>query len=111
MRRMSIDQLGSSMVLAADVHSRSGRLLAAEGAVVTEQHLLAFRTWGVLEVEIVADNSVNGSTDTPSPPDQQQIDHAITSLLPHFRLNDLSHPLIAELLHLAASKKAAKNES
>lgn len=109
---ISIEQLKPAMVLAADVHSRTGRLLATRNTALTAQHLIAFRTWGILEVETVNDKSDNNDAESNiSAPDQQQIDRAVTSLLPRFRLNDLSHPLIAELLRLAATKKAAKDES
>lgn len=111
MTLISIEQLEPAMVLAADVRSRTGRLLATRNTAITAQHLIAFRTWGVLEVETFNINSDNnGVGSVLSPPDQDQIDKAISSLLPHFRLNELSHPLIAELLRLAATKKAAKDE-
>ncbi len=111
MRLISIEQLQTGMALATDVQSRSGRLLAAAGTVVTKQHLIAFRTWGILEAEIVAGDDINEVLDAPAPPDQEQIDRAITSLLPHFRLNDVTHPLIAELLRLTAIRKATTHES
>jgi len=111
MRLISIEQLKPTMVLAADVHSRTGRLLAAAGIQVTDQHLLAFRTWGVLEVEIVTDNDDENAADNSAAPDEERIEAAIISLLPHFRLNDVAHPLIAELLRLAAARKAIEHES
>jgi len=111
MRLMSIEQLKPSMVLAADVHSRTGRLLAAAGVEMTPQHLLAFRTWGVLEAGIVTANDDEDAAGTCAAPDQARIEAALISLLPHFRLNDVTHPLIAELLRLAAVRKATEHES
>ncbi len=107
---MSIDQLKPAMVLAADVHSRTGRLLATQDTVITTQHLIAFRTWGVLEAAITTGTDDDAASDTSTPPDQSRVESALASLLPHFRLNDVTHPLVAELLRLAAVRKATWHE-
>lgn len=109
---VSLDTLQTGLALAADVRNRSGRLLAAQGTVLNSQHLLAFRTWGIREVEICSSNDSESSADAGNDNEQLQarIVEAARQLQPHFRLNDLAHPLIAELLRLAATRKATAGE-
>lgn len=103
-----IDKLAPGMVLKQDVYDRSGRLLLPEGSELTEKHLVIFRAWGVLEVEITADTE----GDAGGAPLDEEIDPAllaaaeaaVTSLFVH---NDLEHPAIKELLHICIARKAA----
>lgn len=92
------------MVVAADVHDRNGRLLLGEGARLEEKHLFIFRTWGIVEADIVG---VNG-TDSIILPDTvtgEKLDQARNRLLPMYCHTDLQHPAISELLRLAVIRE------
>ena len=107
-----VDQLVPLMVLAADVRDRTGRLLAAKGMVLTEQHFLVFRTWGIKEINILEE----GKSATIQEPnsskqvDQEHLENVIKELSPRFQLNDLGHPVIKKLLRLAAYKQVISHE-
>ena len=107
-----IDQLAPLMVLAADVRDRSGRLLASKGMVLTEQHFLVFRTWGIREINILEEGISPSIQEQNSSKqvDQENIEKVIKELSPRFQLNDLKHPVIKELLRLAAYKQVVGNE-
>jgi hypothetical protein len=101
-----IDNLAAGMLLKSDVRDRSGRLLLPEGSELTEKHLQIFRTWGVLEAEIVGDSDneagVQGS-DEIDPEALAEAEAHVTSLFMH---NNLEHPAIKELLRLCIVRKA-----
>lgn len=105
-----IDNLEVGMTLANDVHDRAGRLLLGAGVELSQKHLVVLRTWGVMEVDIVGgqddDQSGQGSH-LPAEITQEQLDAAMTALAPLFGNSDLQHPVMRELLHLAALRKAS----
>lgn len=93
------------MVLAGDVRDRSGRMLLGAGAELTGKHLVIFRTWGVLEVDIEGVGDVPGSDSLQSDIDPDELAAAVQSLETLFRHTNRSHPAIAELMKLAALRK------
>lgn len=107
MGKLVIDKLEVGMVLANDVHDRSGRMLLGSGAELTQKHLLIFRTWGVLEVDIEGAGDTDANSDDVLPPDISQLElaEAERALEPLFRHNNREHAVIAELLKLAALRK------
>lgn len=111
MPKLPINQLVPQMVLAQDVHNRSGRLLAVKDLVLTKQHLVIFKTWGITDVEVVDDEAV--ATEQPVEAveqlNEEQILAIMESIKPRFCLVDLRHPVIQGLLRLAAIRKAATN--
>ncbi len=56
MGMVSIDALEVGMLLANDVHDRTGRLLLGTGAALTAKNLVIFRTWGIREADIAGMN-------------------------------------------------------
>lgn len=112
MSKLSIEQLSAGMFLAEDVKTKVGRLLLGQGAELTEKHLLIFRTWGIQEVSIVteSDEQQHDSKTVAAEISIEQLEKATEELRPIFSQVDLDHPIFAELLHLAAQKKALTHD-
>lgn len=102
---VAIEQIETGMVLASDVHDRSGRMLLGGGAELTQKHLVIFRTWGVLEADIVGQGSDDAADQIPADVDPEELVAAEQALAPLFRHTNRSHPAIVELMRLAALKK------
>lgn len=97
---VSLDKLLPGMVLASGVHDKCGRLLLGEGVELEAKHLFIFRTWGIVEADIVGVNDdVNILPDNIS---LEDMENAKTTLLPFYRHADIKHPVTSELFHLAA---------
>ena len=106
-----IDNLEVGMTLAQDVHDRAGRLLLGAGVELSQKHLTIFRTWGVMEVDIVGAEDGDQSSPLPEEITQEQVEAAMTALAPLFRNIDQEHPVMRELHRLAAIRKASHEPS
>ena len=106
-----IENLEVGMTLANDVHDRAGRLLLGAGVELSQKHLTIFRTWGVMEVDIVGSEDGDESCHLPEEVTDEQLDAAMTALAPLFRNSDLEHPVMRELFRLAAARKASHEPS
>lgn len=106
---LPINKLQPLMILSADLHDRSGRLLAVKGTALTEKHFLVFKTWGIKEVGIIDDQSSVAEDMNSTKEMTDQIDTAIEELKPLFCHTNIEHPFISELLHIVAQKKVMKN--
>ena len=104
MSMVSLENLEPGMVLAASVLDKSGRLLLGEGVELVEKHLFIFRTWGIVEVDIVGAAGADSNA-LPDNITQEKLDQAKNTLLPLFCHADIKHPAINELLRLAAIRK------
>jgi hypothetical protein len=105
MGKITIENIETGMVLADDVHDRSGRLLLGAGAELTQKHLVIFRTWGVSEADIVGLGSDETADQLPADVDPHELADAEKALAPLFRHTDRQHPAIIELMRLAALRK------
>ncbi|MDD2365937.1 MAG: hypothetical protein PHN84_07200 [Desulfuromonadaceae bacterium] len=105
MGKVAIDNIETGMVLAADVHDRSGRMLLGAGAELTQKHLVIFRTWGVLEADIVGEGNDESSDAIPADVDPAELLAAEQSLEPLFCHTTRDHPVMLELMKLAALRK------
>lgn len=103
--KVAVDNLEPGMVLAGDVHDRSGRMLLGAGAELTQKHLVIFRTWGVLEVDIAGLGGEEATEQIPADIDPQELAAAEQALAPLFRNANLGHPVMIELMRLAAIRK------
>lgn len=101
-----IDNLMPGMVLAADVCDRNGRLLLGSGSELIEKHIYIFRTWGVLEADIIGVEEDNDGHTFTNDIDPDLWAAAEAEVRPMFRHADLDHPAIVELLHISILKKA-----
>lgn len=104
MGMVPLDNLTVGMVLAAEVHDRTGRILLGPGEALTEKHLMIFRTWGVAEADI---EGVDGETSPalPAEVDPAALAAAAEALSPIFRHANLDHPAMREMLRLSALRK------
>lgn len=104
MGTVAIEKIETGMVLARDVRDRSGRMLLGSGAELTHKHLVIFRTWGILEVDIAGQGS-HAADQIPADVDPRQLAAAEEALSPLFRHTNRSHPALIELMRLAALRK------
>lgn len=105
-----IDQLTAGMVLAHDVHDRTGRLLLGAGTELADKHLYIFRTWGVVEADIAGSDGADSAPALPAELDPLALSAAEAELLPLFRHADLNQPAMRELLRLAVERKAGHGQ-
>lgn len=105
MGKVAIENIETGMVLASDVQDRSGRMLLGSGAELTQKHLVIFRTWGVLEADIVGHGSDEAVDQIPPDIDSLELAAVEEELAPHFRHTTRGHPAIIELIRLAALRK------
>jgi len=103
--KLVIDSLETGMVLDQDVHDRSGRLLLGAGSTLTQKHLMIFRTWGIEEVSIEGVEAGDTHAVLPEDVTQEQLDAAEDLLRPIFVNAGTEHPVMQELLRLAALRK------
>lgn len=97
--------LTQGMVLAADVHDRSGRLLLGSGTELTVKHIHVFRTWGIIEVKIDGIDEDAGGPVFPAEVSPDQVKEAEAAIAPRFRHADLTHPVVKELYNLCIQQK------
>ena len=99
MARVKVKQLEAGKQLSEDVVGTNGRLLLKSGTILETKHLAIFRTWGVVEVDIVGDEAApeEPDVDFDSLPDSVKI-AILQRLKGQFRHCDLMHPLIRELI-------------
>ncbi len=104
MTRLSLEQLTPGLTLGKPVYNLNGVLLLRAGEVLTAKHLQIFKTWGVREVEVVAEEGSEAAIppDAPVPPEiAAAVDKEITR---RFRRTDAADPVIGELRRLAARR-------
>lgn len=102
---VALDNIETGMVLASDVHDRSGRMLLGSGAELTQKHLIIFRTWGVLEADIVGAGDCTAVSPIPADVDPGELAATEQALIPLFRHTNRAHPAIIELMRIAALRK------
>jgi hypothetical protein len=105
MGMVAVENIETGMVLASDVLDRSGRMLLGAGVELTQKHLAIFRTWGVLEADIEGQGSNDAASQIPADVDPLELAAAEQALAPLFRHTNLNHPVIIELIRLAALRK------
>jgi hypothetical protein len=103
--RVAIENIETGMILASDVHDRSGRMLLGSGAELTQKHLVIFHTWGVLEADITGVDGDEAGDHVPAGVDLQELAAAEQTVATLFRHTKLDHPVIIELMRLAALRK------
>jgi len=103
--KVAVENIETGMVLAGDVYDRSGRMLLGAGAELTQKHLVIFRTWGVLEADIVGQGNDETADQIPADVDPLDLAAAEGALAPLFRHTNQSHPAIVELKRFAALRK------
>ena len=102
---VALDNIEVGMVLASDVLDRNGRMLLGAGAELNQKHLTIFRTWGVVEADIAGIDFADNESPLPAEIDPGALAAAEEALLPHFQHSGTEHPVLRELLRLAAIRK------
>lgn len=105
MGKVAIDAIETGMILAGDVHDRSGRMLLGAGVELTQKHLVIFRTWGVLEADIEGCGSLDSGEMVFPDVDPLVLAIAEQKVADLFRHTNRSHPAIVELMRLAVVRK------
>ena len=105
MGKLAVDSLEAGMVLDQDVLDRTGRLLLGAGVVLNQKHMVIFRTWGIEAVSIAGVEAADSFTPLPEDVTQEQLAAAEESLKPLFVNAGLEHPVMQQLLRLAAMRK------
>jgi hypothetical protein len=82
-------------------------MLLGAGAELTQKHLVIFRTWGVLEADIVGQGDSATNDQITADIDPLALAAAELSMAPLFRHTNRSHPAIIELVRLAALRKVS----
>ena len=104
MGKVALENIETGMVLSSDVYDRSGRMLLGAGAELTQKHLMIFRTWGVLEADIAGQGD-EAADQIPADVDPLELAAAEQALAPLFRHTNRDHPVILELMRIAALRK------
>lgn len=106
MALVAVDNLETGMVLARDVLDRNGRMLLGAGTELSQKHLVIFRTWGITEVQIAGGDADEAATaPLPAEIDPAAVEAAQETLLPLFARAGTEHPVMRELLRLAALRR------
>jgi len=105
MGMLPTDNLTPGMVLATNVHARTGRLLLGAGTELTDKHIYVFRIWGVIEADIAGREKEDESPASAHLIDPESWGKAEAEIKPLFLHADLTHPGMQELLRLGILRK------
>ena len=95
MAKIKVKELEVGMTLTADVCDPNGRFLLGEGCELNDKHLKALNAWGVISVEIAADQMPENKQRVEiSPEVYQAIEEQVLS---RFKHNNIAHPFVKEL--------------
>ena len=97
MPRLSTALVQPGMILAEDVNAPGGQLIAGTGAVLSEKHLTAFRTWGISAVVIT-----EGSGPAVDP---TALAEARRLVAPRFAGQPTDHAAVRELFRIAVERQ------
>lgn len=93
--RVSTQKLTVAMVLKNDVVDRTGRVLVKAGATLSSRSIRGLCTWGVVAVEILADDVETAAHTDPL--------HKVR-VQQRFNAANLEPPLMAELMNIAMER-------
>jgi hypothetical protein len=107
--KIHIDQVKAGITLADDVKHRNGRLLLRAGTTLEENHLVILRTWGIREIDAagIEEKEKNSQPHLPPAITPQRLAAAKEELKPLFCHAGTAHPVMRELLRLAAIRKVS----
>ncbi len=104
--RVSLDNLRTDMVLAADIVDSGGRLLLPNGTVLTDKHLRYCQMWGVAEAEV--EGTEAAAPDADAEFDPAVVAEAEAAVAARFTHADRSHPAIAALFRHCVERHLRK---
>jgi len=105
MALIRISNIKPGQIVSADVKDRSGRILLAANAELTEDNIKIIKSWGVVEIEV--NGEINDAVADPSltkvnPEQLQDIDLELSK---RFRFLNKSHPFIHELFEICLRRQ------
>lgn len=104
MAHLRVKELQEGMVLSSDVCDQNGRFLIGSGCELTQKHIRALQSWGVVSVEIEGEATVEGNGLADVPDDiRLQIESETQQ---RFKHTDLEHPFMSALYDAAIQIKA-----
>ncbi len=97
---MRSNEIQPGMRLAKSIYDPNGNILMRAGAVITQRHLKAFKSWGILEASIQPD------AETSHGPTADLVATAeIRALLEsQFSLSNLEHPVVQAIHDLCLAR-------
>jgi hypothetical protein len=98
MQRCALALVQPGMVLAADVKSPQGQVLAGAGTVLSDKHLAAFHTWKIVAVAL---DEKAGPVPVVDPAVMLMIRRTVAR---RFSDQPVQHPLIQELFRIAVER-------
>lgn len=105
MGKVSIDDLDSGMVLAADAIANDGRVLLKAGASVTQKHIGVLKAWGLLELDVAGVSREEIEANSIAKVERAQWEAAQAQVRHRFRHMDTSYPPVAELLYITTLRR------
>lgn len=99
-----VDDFKPGMVLAADLTSPQGRMLLPKGSLLTEQHIRTCKIWGIVEGDILGEDSQ--AEEKPVVLDPLLLEKARLLAKSFFSLTDVRHPLVREAAKLFIERTA-----
>lgn len=96
MKNVLIEDAEPGMVLHDPVNNFNGKVLLPGGVELTDKHLRALKQWGILEINIVADEGAEVVNISP-----EVIAESEAVLKPLFVHTDLEQPLMQEIFNQA----------
>ncbi len=107
---IAFHQLKEGMVTASEVEDLYGRLLAAKGTKLTEDHLILFKTWGVIEANIAGESSNDSEEDLLARLDPRLHEAIEKRLRRRFARCDLNQPANQKLFQACTLRLADRGD-
>lgn len=101
---IKIDHVKTGMVLSESVKDHRGRNILDAGVELVEKNIMILKMWGVTEIDIGDNNTVDHSENYPGEADASNLMKVQEELHTLFQFNDLNHPAIAEMFRLCTKR-------
>lgn len=98
---INLNDLKEGMVTAKPV-SIQNRIIIGEGVKLTEKSIHLFKAWGVVTVEVVADNLTTDKDEESTALNAQQLKEIYDTIDNRFRLVDENDEIMAEVKRIAS---------
>ena len=106
MGQISVDELQSGMVLAADLFGPAGRFLLGKGTVLEDKHIRIAKIWGVTEAEVEDQDQGGDRTVQDDRYEPEILAQSEVLLSWVFSLSNRSHEAVMELYRICTLRLA-----
>lgn len=100
-----VQSLKAGRILASDVKNSHGQLLVKKGAEITDRHIRALKSWGVVEVQLEGAPEDELEESPIEVFDPVALEKARVEVLQSMRHNSVEHPAIDELIRLCVRRR------